>query len=96
MDRVDFNTEPVKEIFRKYGVKSIRLFGSVARGEAKADSDVDLIVTFNRRISLLMLIRMERELSETIGRKVDLLTPKSISPYLRKRVLKESRTVYAS
>ncbi|HMD13322.1 MAG TPA: nucleotidyltransferase domain-containing protein, partial [Bacteroidota bacterium] len=58
--------------------------------------DVDLLVTFSQPTSLLQMVRLERELSSILGRKVDLLTAKSISPYLRNRILKESRPIYAA
>jgi predicted nucleotidyltransferase len=72
----------------------IGVFGSMARGEARQKSDVDLIVRFSKRKSLLALVRLERELSEALGRKVDLLTEGALSPYLRERILKEMRVAY--
>jgi predicted nucleotidyltransferase len=80
----------------KYGVSSLAVFGSYARGEARRDSDVDMLVAFSRRVSLLTLIALERELSELLGRKVDLQTVEGLSPYLRDRILKERQVVYAS
>jgi uncharacterized protein len=50
----------------------IAVFGSMARGVAKPESDIDLIVRFSNRKSLLSVVRLERELSEAMGRKVDL------------------------
>ena len=72
----------------------MRLFGSFARGEETGESDIDLIADFVRRKSLLELIRIEREFSERLGRKVELLTEPALSPYLRERILRESRVVY--
>ena len=69
---------------------------SMVRGEAKKNSDIDLIVRFSKRKSLLSMVRFERELAETLGRKVDLLTEASISPYMRERVLQEMQVVYGS
>jgi Predicted nucleotidyltransferases len=68
----------------------------MARGESRIDSDVDLLVTFSKPISLLQMVGLERELSTIIGRKVDLLTTKSVSRYLRNSILKESRQIYAA
>jgi uncharacterized protein len=96
MNRINFNTEAILTICNRYHVKTLRVFGSVARGEIKAESDVDLLVTFSKPISFLQMVGLERELSATIGRKVDLLTVKSVSPYLRDRILKESRPIYAA
>ena len=75
-------------------VSMIGIFGSMARGEAKKKSDIDLIVRFSKRKSLLAMVRLERELTEALGHKVDLLTEAAISPYLRERILKEMRVVY--
>jgi len=65
-------------------------------GEARKDSDIDLIVRFSKRKSLLFMVRLERELAEALGRKVDLLIETSISPYMRERVLKEMQVIYGS
>ena len=75
---------------------SISVFGSTVREEATTESDIDLLATFSRPISLLQMVGLERELSEVLGRKVDLLTEASLSPYLRDRILKERRLVYAA
>jgi predicted nucleotidyltransferase len=96
MKQINFNTEAVLSICNKYHVKTLRIFGSVALGEIRAESDVDLLVTFSNPTSLLKMVGLERELSVTIGRKVDLLTAKSVSPYLRNRILKESRPICAA
>ena len=96
MNQIDFNNEQVINLYNKYHVKTLRIFGSMARGESRIDSDVDLLVTFSKPISLLQMIGLERELSTIIGRKVDLLTTKSVSRYLRNSILKESRQIYAT
>ena len=82
------------DICRQHDVSMIGVFGSMARGDAPKQSDIDLIVRFSKRKSLLAVVRLERELSEALGRKVDLLTEGAISPYLRERILKEMRVVY--
>lgn len=82
------------DICRQNDVSMIGLFGSMVRGEAQTESDIDLLVRFSKRKSLLAVVRLERELSEAFGRKVDLLTEEALSPYLRERILKEMRVVY--
>jgi predicted nucleotidyltransferase len=72
----------------------LKLFGSAARGEEKADSDVDLLVEFEGDKSLFDLIGLELELTAFLGRKVDLLTEPSISPYLRDRILASASVIY--
>lgn len=79
---------------RRNHISFIGVFGSFVKGEQTSRSDIDLLVKFSKRISLLDLIRIERELTERIGRKVDLLTEASISPYLRERIIKETVTIY--
>jgi len=74
---------------KKEGAKRIALFGSYSRGEERKDSDVDIIVEFSKPKSLLEFVGIEQELSEKTGKKIDLLTENSISPYLIDRVKKE-------
>ena len=68
----------------------------MARNEATEASDIDLLVSFSRPVSLLQMVTLERELSDALGRKVDLLTEASLSPYLRDHILKERQLVYAA
>ena len=89
-----FNLPQLIDICRQHDVTMIGIFGSMARGDAKKQSDIDLLVRFSKRKSLLGVVRLERELSEALGRKVDLLTEGALSPYLRERILKEMRVVY--
>jgi len=76
-----------------HGVSQIAVFGSYARGEARPDSDLDLLVRFNKQKSLLGVIRLERELSELLGIKIDLLTEQAISPYLIDRIRQELKVI---
>lgn len=84
----------VVSILEKYNVKTIGIFGSYARGVQRPDSDLDILVNFKERKSLLTLVRIERELSEAIGVKVDLLTEQSVSPYLIDRIKSEMKVIY--
>jgi uncharacterized protein len=81
------------EICRANGTRKVALFGSFARGEAGPNSDVDLIVEFLHPTGFLALVKLERELSEVLGRKVDLLTEQAISPHLRERILNEQQVL---
>ena len=91
---MNIDPEVLAELCERNDIGRLRLFGSFARGEETGESDIDLIADFVRRKSLLELIRIEREFSERLGRKVELLTEPALSPYLRERILRESRVVY--
>ena len=77
----------IVNILKKYHIRKAGIFGSYARGEERKKSDVDVLVEFND--SLLLLVKIERELEEHLGKKVDLLTYRGIHPLLRERILKE-------
>ena len=74
------------------GIVRLSLFGSTARGNAAANSDVDLLAAFdvNRRISLLDIAGMELDLSEMLGCKVDLIEEESLKPRIQKSVESEA------
>lgn len=86
--------EKVVSILAAHGVKRVSIFGSYARGEQNPESDLDIVVEFSGRKSLLDVVGIEQELSDALGIKVDLLTEKSISPYLIDRVKKEMMVIY--
>jgi predicted nucleotidyltransferase len=81
-------------ILRDHGARKIGVFGSFARGEQCPDSDLDVLVDFGDRKSLLTLVRIERELSERLDIRVDLLTEQAISPYLIDRIKSEMKVIY--
>lgn len=90
-----FDVAKLIEICRQNDVSKVGLFGSMARGEANENSDIDLLVEFSRRgVTLLDVVRIERELSEALGRKVDLVTEGAISPYLRDRIFADLKMIY--
>jgi predicted nucleotidyltransferase len=89
-----FDTEKVIRLCRDHDVAMVGVFGSVARGESSADSDLDLLVRFARPKSLLSLVTLERKLSEALDQRVDLLTEAALSPYLRDRILRDLRVLY--
>jgi uncharacterized protein len=72
------------------GVRSLDLFGSVARGEASPDSDVDLLVEFDRPIGLFHFFRVQHRLEEILGTRVDLVMRDAVKPQLRDRILAEA------
>jgi len=79
-----------KEYFkRKYGVKKIYLFGSVARGEDKETSDIDLMVEFNNFVTFRHFMGLKEDIEKRFKRKVDLATPDMIKPLLWKYINKD-------
>jgi predicted nucleotidyltransferase len=69
---------------------SLALFGSVARDEARADSDVDLLVEFDKPVGLFEFLELKERLEEILGRRVDLATRASLKPRIREKVLAEA------
>jgi len=79
-----------REKIKEFGVKRIGLFGSVLRGEATEKSDIDIVVEFEEgKKNFENFMGLAFFLEELFGRKIDLLTPESISPYIRPYIEKE-------
>ncbi len=76
-----------------YLPKKLGVFGSYARGESHPGSDLDLLVEFEKKINLLDLIGLEQELSEALGIKVDLVSEKAISPYIKSSIEKDFKSL---
>lgn len=71
----------------EYGVEKLGVFGSVGRGEESAESDLDLLVSFSRPISLFPFLQLEKELSTITGRQVDLVTEGGLKDVVREQVM---------
>lgn len=80
----------ILQIAARYGAGQVRVFGSVARGEAGPHSDVDILVTLEPGRSLLDLIALKQDLEDLLGRPVDVVTEAAVSPYLRAQVLQSA------
>jgi len=94
MSSFSFDLQRLIDICRRNDVSRIGVFGSVARGQATASSDLDLLVEFRSPKGLLALVSLERQLSDALGVNVDLLTEAALSPYLRDRITHELQIVY--
>jgi hypothetical protein len=82
------------ELSKRYGVESLGVFGSYARGEQRKRSDLDLLVEFeNDTLSLLKFIEVQNYLSDLLGVKVDLVERSGLKPSIRARVLREVKTL---
>ena len=74
------------DLRRRYGVRSLAVFGSLARGDEREDSDVDILVTFEGKATFDDYMGLELDLEELLGRPVDLGTPETLRPELRAAV----------
>lgn len=84
----------VVDICKRNDISYLGVFGSYARGDFNAESDVDVLVRFTKGKSLLDLVRIERELAERVGRPIDLVTEDSVSPYLKDRIVAQVKGIY--
>lgn len=82
--------QQILETASQHGARSVRVFGSRARGDATDASDLDLLVEMERGRSLLDLVELEQELEALLGMRVDVLTPGSLSPYIREAVERDA------
>jgi uncharacterized protein len=87
-------TKKIEPLLKKHDVSFAGIFGSRARGEERVDSDVDLLVRFNKQKGLFELAGLERDLSESLNLRVDLVTEGSLSPLLKTEVMKDLQPIY--
>src|SRR5574340_21419 len=95
--RIDIDHEKIAEFCRRHHIRRLSLFGSVLRDDFTPESDVDVLVEFEPgHVPGLAFFAMERELSQLIGRSVDLNTPGFLSDYFRREVLEEAEVQYVA
>ena len=85
--------EDIISIANTYGASNVRVFGSVARGEADAESDIDFLVDMEPGRSLFDMGGLLMDLQEMLGYNVDIVTPQGLRERIRDRVLKEAVTI---
>ncbi len=94
MDRNQINTYIINSLML-YGPEKIGLFGSFARGEERPDSDIDILVKFKKTITLFELVRIHDELSQKLGKKIDLVTEPSLkNERLKNYIYKDLQIIY--
>ena len=88
----------IAALCRRHQVRELAVFGSLARGEMRPDSDIDLLVEFlpEAEVSLLQHYAAERDFSELLGRKVDLVSKRALRSALKEEVLSQARLIYAA
>jgi hypothetical protein len=87
---LDEYRERILRLAHTHGAEDVQVFGSLARNEAGAESDLDLLVRLGEGRSLLDLVALKQELEDLMRRPVDVVTDRSLSPYLREHVLREA------
>jgi len=90
IDVLKVKRNDILQLASRHGAHHVRVFGSVARGEAGPTSDIDLLVQMDSGRSLLDLIGLAQELESILQRKVDVLTDEGLSPYLKERIQAEA------
>lgn len=95
---IPIDRKKVANFCRQYQIHSLALFGSVLREDFRPNSDVDVLIEFKPEATagFLRLAAMEIELSQILGRRVDLRTPAELSRYFREEVLKDAEVQYVS
>jgi uncharacterized protein len=99
MANIDVPVEILEQFCTKNRIKKLSLFGSVLRNDFRQESDIDVLVEFEKNgvPGLLGISRMERDLSQIFGgRKIDLRTPEDLSKYFRQQVLSTAKVQYAA
>ena len=95
--RIPVARDAVATFCRRHHIRSLSFFGSVLREDFGPESDIDVLIEFEPgMVPGLEFVRMKEELSRLLGRRVDLNTPGSLSPYFRDEVLREAERVYAA
>lgn len=79
-----------RQKLKKFGVRSLSIYGSIARGQARKTSDVDILVDLEKPVGLFEFARLKLYLEEVLGREVDLVTPQALRPELRETILQEA------
>lgn len=97
MNAEQIDLERLREVCERYGVASLEVFGSVARGEDHIGSDIDLLYVLRPGARLgFRMFDLEDELASILGRPVDLVARRSINAYIRDQVLAEAQPLYAA
>jgi hypothetical protein len=82
--------DEILNIASRYGAGNVRVFGSIARGEGRRDSDLDVLVELEPGRSLLDIIAIKQDLEDLLDCRVDVVTEAAVSPYIRDQVLRQA------
>ena len=95
---VEIDESRLAEVCRRYEVRDLSVFGSAARGEMRTDSDIDILVDFlpDAKVGLIEYAGLMLDLSDLVGRKVDLVSRNGLKPLIRGSIIREARSLYAA
>ena len=98
IEQLRIDEDRLASLCRRFQVLELSVFGSVARGEDRDGSDVDLLVTFlpGAIVTLFTLVELQSELAELLRRQVDLVPKDGLKPGIRSEVLADAKTLYAA
>lgn len=91
METLTRHRATILRLARRHGARDVRVFGSIARGEATPDSDLDLLVTFEPSRSLLDRVALIQDLEDALGVPVDVVTENGLHPLIRDEILRQAR-----
>ena len=90
LEKIRSKRDEIEEIAKKYGATHVRVFGSLAKGEATLESDIDFLIQLEMGRTLFDIIALKQDLEDLLGRQVDVVTERSLSPYLRDEIMKNA------
>ena len=90
LDEIHAKRNEINAIAKKHKAERLWVFGSCARKEERPDSDVDLLVKFNENASILDFVHIKSEVRDVVGRDVDVVSSRGLSPFLGERILSEA------
>jgi len=97
LNGIDIQRERIEAFCRANGIRRLALFGSILRGDFRPESDIDVLVEFQPDVRVgLSFFRIQDELSDILGHKVDLNTPGDLSKYFRDEILREAQALYVA
>lgn len=93
IEKIDEIKRKILPILKRYNVKKAGIVGSIVRGEENEESDIDILVEIERRMSLLDFVGLKLDLEEALGKKVDLGEYSTIRPIIKEQILSEEVSI---